>query len=549
MNEFELYELLCMADEVAVQYPSAASLRQRIEHAKDMFSEKKYRLAVVGEFKRGKSSLINALVGNKLLPTDICPTTAVIGRLVYGEDKKIIICYKNGRIEEKTTDELWKYATKLERGGEENAALIKEIIIKCPSIFCRNGIEIIDTPGLNDNEQMSETTLKILDSVDSVIIAISAVIPLSMTERELIMTLLEQDGIRHITFVITFIDRVSDERSEQDRLIEFTRNRIKNDVLEEARKRFSDRAELIAKAESWLEAPVLFAVSSKLAMKGFDSDNQELLKESRFPEFKQSLLELLISGLDTDRRIVTKSCICDLSDRLDYFYKQSIKNAEERFRKRQENMDLVREYYTDTKQWIISEMEALDIRLKQKGFYPESGLCDTWLEQLSEIIQNIYSSKMHNENIEGDMSERIMSAGRCVNYIMLQRSVYYERWIQEEIRILYSKFHKKRLDAGLDSSEFDENIHNLRKICPFPEYELSEDADVKTAIEGIKRFGRRISKYIAQWRGMAARQYIQDCAAWGSIEDPDTQKKYLQCNYVKNKQCMEKCRLRLEGLI
>jgi len=545
MNEFELYEALCMADAVAAQYPAAGQLRIKIAHAKEMFSDKKYRLAVVGEFKRGKSSLINALVGSSLLPTDICPTTAVIGRMVYGEDKRILVCYKNGNVEERTAGELREYATKLGSGGEERAALIREIVIEYPSIFCQNGIEIIDTPGLNDDEQMSETTLGVLGETDSVLVAISATMPLSLTERGLIMTLIEHDAIRHITFVVTFIDRVSDERDEQDRLIGFIRNRIQTEVLQDARKRFDGSKELLEKAEKLLGEPVLFAVSSMLAMKGFDSDNQEMLKASRFPEFKQALFELLISGLDADRRTKAKSCICELSDKLGQFYAQSMEKAETDFKRQQEKGNLREQYFSEMKQWIKQETAALDARLEKRGFYPKTGLCDTWMVQLTEIIKNIYARNLRvGADAPGETKEGMICANKSATETMLQRGRYYEKWAQEEFSVLYSQFADRRTAAGLDNRELDERVQRLKKSCPFPEFKLSADAG--RFGDSLKRFGRQISAYIAQWRRIPAEQFMQDCADRDSTKDLDTQKSFLKYNYGRNRKTLDKCLSALE---
>src|SRR6476660_5374268 len=43
-----------------------------------------FRIAVVGEFKRGKSTLINALMGREILPADVLPCSATVNRVTYG---------------------------------------------------------------------------------------------------------------------------------------------------------------------------------------------------------------------------------------------------------------------------------------------------------------------------------------------------------------------------------------------------------------------------------------------------------------------------------
>ena len=72
----------------------------------------------------------------------------------------------------------------------------------------QNNVELIDTPGLNDNESMTETTLNILGQIDTAIVVISATIPVSQSEQRLIFDLIKQTDIYNLAFVVTFIDRV-----------------------------------------------------------------------------------------------------------------------------------------------------------------------------------------------------------------------------------------------------------------------------------------------------------------------------------------------------
>ena len=110
MNEFVLYEQLRGLQSVAERYPDGKNCAAQIRETADRIVSQLYRVAVIGEFKRGKSSLINAIIGADVLPTDILPMTAAITRVTYGEKRQILIRYKNGQMEERTVEELieWK---------------------------------------------------------------------------------------------------------------------------------------------------------------------------------------------------------------------------------------------------------------------------------------------------------------------------------------------------------------------------------------------------------------------------------------------------------
>lgn len=304
-NEYVWHKKLYELETISSEYSQGKEYAKKIEEAMHMIETRRYRVAVIGEFKRGKSSMINALLGSEVLPTDILPMTAVVNRIVYGNQKEILIQYKDGRMERAGVEDLISYATKYDEEKAYRAEKVKEIVVSYPSVFCRNHVEIYDTPGLNDDEPMTETTLGILKDVNAAIVVISAVMPLSMTEQNLIIQLLECKEIHNIIFVITFIDAVSSRRSEQDKVINFMKNRIMESVLPRALSLHKEDKKFQEKARRILECPVTFAVSSLLAMKGFLQDDEELLEKSRFPEFKHSLLDVLTAGqsLEMEERV------------------------------------------------------------------------------------------------------------------------------------------------------------------------------------------------------------------------------------------------------
>lgn len=105
-------------------------------------------VAVVGEFKRGKSTFINALLGHPLLPADVKPTTAVMTRIRHGTPRRAFVRFRDGREEPIDPNRLADYVTQLTD--------IVEAVVTYPLPFC-GGVqaEFIDTPGLNDTPQVS----------------------------------------------------------------------------------------------------------------------------------------------------------------------------------------------------------------------------------------------------------------------------------------------------------------------------------------------------------------------------------------------------------
>ena len=82
--EFELYGNLIQMKNILSYYNVEDEIIGDLAECSELIKSKKYHVAVVGEFRRGKSSLINAILGLKVLPADVTPTTATINRITFG---------------------------------------------------------------------------------------------------------------------------------------------------------------------------------------------------------------------------------------------------------------------------------------------------------------------------------------------------------------------------------------------------------------------------------------------------------------------------------
>ena len=110
--EFELYGNLIQMKNILSYYKREDDIIQDLVNCAELIKTKKYHVAVVGEFRRGKSSLINAMLGLKVLPADVTPTTATINRITFGTEPQVTICYKDGGTELIPIEELKNYVTK-----------------------------------------------------------------------------------------------------------------------------------------------------------------------------------------------------------------------------------------------------------------------------------------------------------------------------------------------------------------------------------------------------------------------------------------------------
>lgn len=295
------------------------ALYESAEECKRLIETKQYNVAVMGEFKRGKSTLINALLGSAVLPADVTPTTATVNRITYGREQKAVVRFKDGSEKEIGIGELADYVTKITPDGGARAATVKEAVVYCHATICQNHIDIIDTPGLNDDENMTKITLDTLDGVDAVIMPIHAKIPFSETERKFVCRLILSGGIDNIVFVINFMDSLDEDDYVYETYLGKMKNRIQTDVMRDLEGRGSGDA-VIAKARRLLENMNICGISAKLALKSKSPD-------SRFEEFREILRRSVTSKqvdnavnktIDSVERIISEFESQDRK-RLDYF--------------------------------------------------------------------------------------------------------------------------------------------------------------------------------------------------------------------------------------
>ena len=283
-------DLKCLRD-----YASEFKLDKTVSLIDDILlrmGERGFSIAVVGEFKRGKSTVINALLGKDILPSDIMPCSATLNRVTYGVTPRVRVFYKDGHQDEVSIDELTNYVTKLTEESEELASKVAEAVVEYPVPYCQNNVDIIDTPGLNDDESMTNVTLGVLPSVDAAILVIMAQSPFSEYERDFVENKLLSSDMGRVLFLVSAIDRLNNE-GDADRLIESVRARIKRYVMQRAKEQFGQDSPEFKNYLRKIGEPRVFGVSAYQALQAKVTGDGELLKKSRFAEFEQGLERFL----------------------------------------------------------------------------------------------------------------------------------------------------------------------------------------------------------------------------------------------------------------
>lgn len=182
------------------------TLRQMEEKlASDAFD-----VLVVGEFSSGKSTLLNGILGQKVLPTHISPTTATINILEYGEQPQAEITWRSGARQMVPLTQLIDTITSLTAEADARARKIEHVRISYPSPFCQNGVRLVDTPGLNStHEDHERATMTYLPRGSAGIMVISALQFLSKSQRDYLKCFRSYMG--KMFFLVTMVDELDED--------------------------------------------------------------------------------------------------------------------------------------------------------------------------------------------------------------------------------------------------------------------------------------------------------------------------------------------------
>lgn len=189
--------------------------------AEDLFT-----LAVLGQFKRGKSSLMNAIIGRELLPTGVLPLTSAITVLKFGPTEQLVV-HRDGLIapEELPISALADYVT--ERGNPANRKKVKAAFVELPVPFLRRGIEFVDTPGVGSAiTANTAATYGFLPKCDAVLFVTSVDTP--MTSLELAFLKEIREYVDKIFFVVNKTDLVADD--ERREVLRFVAETIQSQI-------------------------------------------------------------------------------------------------------------------------------------------------------------------------------------------------------------------------------------------------------------------------------------------------------------------------------
>ncbi len=480
------------------------SSRQALADVSSQLADNRFSLVVAGQFKRGKTTFINALLGSNLLPVAIIPVTSIITVVGYGEELKIELFLKDGYHQDIDRDQLPQYIT--EKQNPDNMKQVDRVEILYPSPYLKNHVQLIDTPGVASiHSHNTETTYGFLPKADAAVFMVSVDPPLTEAELHFLADLKEYAA--RIFFVQNKIDTV-DEKDRAESLA-FTRSVIGERL--------------------GFDNATIYPLSAKNALEGKLSGDPEMVTGSGLPVFEEMLDRFLMnekgsvilaSAAGKTQNIIAQETFS--SRLMQQSLQEPLSNLEEKIALFQESLKEISLERSDSKllvrqeanrlvnEILLPDLEALkeretrqlqtelDIMAETAGDLGNRDFAEALDELLRERVHDIFNHwRLHEqEQLNGSLAR------------MLRRLVERTNRIIERLAAVSSEL------FGTEMSGFtvDESLAGESS------FSFKLDEDVKIALESMteaaalmlpKRLAHR--RILGEARERAAKQIDRHC--------------------------------------
>lgn len=435
-----------------------------------------FRVLVLGEFKRGKSTLINALLGANLLPANVTPTTALLTLIKDGPELQIDLIPFRGEPERVSTEQLAETLS-LSTDEEENyrrQSTYKMVEVRYPSSLLQNNVEIVDSPGLNESAMRTEITSGYIRQSDAAIFVLSATNFASMTELEYLNTYILGKGLTHIFFAINQYDRVVDDADDPARET--------RDLLAVAQQRLGPLTRVNGRD---LASERMFFVSAKPALRARTQNDAAALKRSQLPDLEAALERFLArerGRVALERPLAQASqAVHDAEDALAFrrtTMETDLATLEERIKQVQPRFDELQEQKRRIVRTIASAeqlvQKSVELSFRQRVATMEDGM-------LEATMALKISPQWNPQRIRKELADGINK------YIEDEL----QNWSQQTGKDLEERLTQLTQDIGQDAALIDATLKQIRIEVAggvIPEDQQVE-GDPKRVLETILSYG------------------------------------------------------------
>lgn len=505
---------------------SMGSWVETCDRMQQRLASERFRVIILGEFKRGKSTFINAMLGREVLPAFATPCTAIINEVKWGSAPRSILHFKNplppqlppglpletlGHIEKHrgraipplpvSVEDLERYVA-IPDPVKDQAVSIAEtpydhVEIFWPLPLLQNGVEIIDSPGLNEHGSRTKVTMDYLGKIDAVIFVFSVHALASQSELAVIDHDVRTAGHEYIFFVCNRFDELR-RQADRDRITSYA-------------------YEQLAPRTAFSREGVYF-VSALDAVIGREEKKPDLLARSNVPMMEAALAKFLVNErgriklLQPARLLAQgiKTALFEVIPNQRKMLAENIADLETRYAEVQPKLAEA----DQRRQSIVSRLERSRLRLRD-------AVRDSATLHLRDVAANIpmWASQLQVENrisalkfynMEGQIKALAEEVVKGVTPMIEESTTSWrEKQLQPMISDMMEEFGESANDSVrdflIDLDHIRADIAQLSAKSTMPEAEISPLERVLSGVGGLLLFtpGSAVEGVTMGYRGVA----------------------------------------------
>ncbi len=535
---------------------------------KDILSRRDdpFTLVICGEFKRGKSSLINALLGEDVTPVNVTAETVTLNRISYGPHSNEAVL-SGGKHLRLSDEEMQR--DHLENLMRQSGFSFRQIELQRPNEFLKKAV-VVDTPGLGDSMQdFTEMVEEALAQADAVVYVFSVNYPLSQTEQLFLKTMIVPQRYTDLLLVGNYLDTLNSEE-DYGRIKKLLASRIQN---------------LLPGQEPWL----LSALDERCRQLGEERPNPEMAGAlaEHFDRFRAELNRLAEEKKETilpDRmQRLARGMIAELSENLTAMEEglqmssQDVKAAMDRVEEQKETQiqnqeeagrridRLIETMKGESREWMGELLDAMQQEVGSLGDIPAAELSkyytfyciDTIQEAMNRCIEQ-HTLYLYDllEEISADLSAKLSRTAVNSSY-GFRFTLDNRTWTKgDNVSYVVSKVSSLALLSlvadGVAGAMRQKEMANktpdiLRSIGR--QY-ISLRASVDQAVESVYgKLGENAKKQLAEYYGekiRAAQEQVEQSAM--VARQDEERKEEIRCAVSEIREILNQIQTELEGM-
>jgi len=412
-----------------------------IEDCKNRLGQGALHLAVMGMFKRGKSSFVNTLLGMDILPTSVVPVTSIPTTIKFGKELSCAVRFFSKKPDLVVHDSVKEINALLqahvaEENNPVNRLCVDEAIVECPNSLLENGTILIDTPGFGSSyTHNTKTTVDLLQKCDAVLFLLSSDPPFTQTEVEFLKEV--KKSIPRIFFILNKIDLLTVD--ELNKIDIFIKGVLVNNLGFPSETR-------------------VFHVSAKMGQSLIDlPENNPARRLSGMTAIKTEILDFMVKEkyFTLSRTLIEKlnSALAGILSHLDADYRECVGPA-----------ILAKKEH----EWIVHHSGSI-----QKKIEKERQLIDVEIRAFHEFVDKTIDPKKSEiqQKTRGSLHSILATAPLKKSSLAKTVRAVFEQHCNEMFSHLFlqvagavNKPFKKAI--GLHASEFQRLVEEIRKSVP-----------------------------------------------------------------------------------